>query len=121
MKSAVIPALLLSCLLWCSEVQAEAGAPAVPGTYAGANLPWSTASPPQIIYGPGIYTTPDGKQVDLYGYSGGRWGATGDETRALAIPANGQTRGYSPGWLGLLGIAGLAGLLGKVNQRQTNP
>lgn len=45
--------------------------------------------------------------IDLYGVTGGRWGATGDEVAAYGV---GTERGSH--WLGLLGAIGLIGLAG---------
>jgi hypothetical protein len=45
--------------------------------------------------------------IDLYGVTGGRWGATGDEVAAYGVDTE---RGSH--WLGLLGAIGLIGLAG---------
>jgi MYXO-CTERM domain-containing protein len=111
MKKTLGAAMLIACLAGCPAVWADTEPPAIPGTQAGANLPWPTSNPPATIQGPGIYTDSNGNQVDLLGISGGRWGATGDEVRALNLEtqSEGGSRLGSIGWLGLLGLAGLIG------------
>jgi hypothetical protein len=107
-------AMIMTGLLWCTPVWAQhQQQPAVPGTYAGAGLPWSTAAPPQVIHGPGIKIEADGRQVDMLGISGGRWGATGtaDEMYRMHAAGTEDSTGsrISIGWLGLLGLLGMLG------------